>query len=229
MLLEAKSLTKSFHRGRVKAVDGVSFSLKKGETLGVIGESGSGKSTLAKLVMKLAAPDSGEIYFDGKNLARASAADLKIFRRKAQIIFQDPFLSLDPRWKVSEILAEPFFVNGFKDKEAIREKVKQLLFSVELNESFLGRAPRELSGGECQRIAIARAISVEPDLVVCDEPVSALDVLVQAQILNLLLKLQKEKGVSYLFISHDLRVVAHMSDRVLVMKGGKAALQNTLQ
>lgn len=203
MLIEAKNLRKYFKNGRVKAVDDVSFSIEKGRTLGVVGESGCGKSTLAKLVVELLEPDSGEILWEGKT---------------RQIIFQQPFLSLDPRMTVSDILKEPFLIHSVKNKVFLERKVIELLGLVDLNPSFLNRLPRFLSGGECQRVAIARALAVEPELLVCDEAVSSLDVISQIQILNLLLRLQREKGMAYLFISHDPKVVRHMSDEILVMK-----------
>ncbi len=220
MFLEAKNLRKSFGDGRVRAVDGVSFSLGKGRTLGVMGESGSGKSTLAKLVLRLLPLDSGEIFFEGQRIDSLKEKGLKYFRKKVQVVFQDPYLSLDPRMTVREILAEPFLINGQRGRNSLNKKVSGLLTSVELPEAFVSRLPHELSGGECQRVAIARAISTDPELIICDEAVSALDLLVQAQILNLLLKLQNETGMSYIFISHDLRVVRHMSDEILVMKDG---------
>jgi len=221
MILEAKDLTKSFKKGRVKAVRGVSFSLEKGCTLGVVGESGSGKSTLVKILMRLLDADKGEIYFKGVEIGRLKGNSLQEFRKKAQIIFQNPYLSLDPRMTVEEILREPFLLSGKKDKHFLEEKVLALLSQVELAPSVAQRFSRELSGGECQRIAIARAISRDPELLVCDEPVSSLDNLVQAQTLNLLLKLQKEKGVSFIFVTHNLRVARHMSDEVMVMKEGE--------
>lgn len=212
MILEAKNLYKSFNAGRVRAVEDVSLKIEKGKTLGILGESGSGKSTLAKLLLFLLEPDRGEICFEG---------DLRGFRRRVQAVFQEPYSSLDPRMKVKDILKEPFLIRGERDSKALDEKVEELLRRVELSPAFGAKISRQMSGGECQRIAIARAISTEPELVICDEPVSSLDVLVQVQILNLLLKLQKEKKISYLFISHDLRIIRHMSDEVLVMKDGR--------
>ena len=206
MLLEAKHLKKSYRRGQVRAVDDVSFSLNKNETLGIVGASGSGKSTLAKLILKVVPMDAGEILYEGASIGA---------------IFQDPFLSLDPKMNVRQILEEPFRIAGQNDRIFLEKKTKTLLSAVELPETLLFRLAHQLSGGECQRVAIARAISREPELIICDEPVSSLDTLIQAQILNLLLRLQKEKGVSYFFISHDQRVVRHMSDRVLVMEDGK--------
>lgn len=206
MLLTVENLHKSYPERNVKAVSGVSFSLDRGKTLGVVGESGSGKSTLAKLILGLERPDEGQIYFRGK---------------KMQAVFQHPAQSLNPKMRVREILSEPFLIQGGYDRRLIEKKSVELLDSVELPAHYLNRFPRQLSGGECQRVAIARAICLFPELIVCDEPVSSLDLLVQAGILNLLLKLQKETSVSYLFISHDPAVVRHMSDAVLVMESGK--------
>ncbi len=219
-MLEAKGLVKTY-KGRVRALAGVSFALGKGETLGVVGESGSGKSTLAKIALRLIEPDAGEVFFRGERVTGKSERALRDFRRNVQIVFQDPYLSLDPRQDVRAILEEPLRLAGMKHRETLARRTVELLETVELEPRFLARRPRELSGGECQRIAIARALAVGPSILVCDEAVSALDVLVRAQILNLLLRLQKERGMSYLFISHDLRVVRHMSDRVLVMKDGE--------
>lgn len=218
-LLKADGLEKSF--GALKAVDGVSFEISANETLGLVGESGSGKSTLAKCLLRLTDTDAGSLHFEGADITRGSGPALKAFRRGVQIIFQEPHASLDPRMPVGELLAEPLRLTGVKERVAIEEKVQKLLASVELPAGTASRHPRHLSGGEAQRVAIARALAVEPRLIVCDEIVASLDVIVRAQILNLLLKLQQEKGVSYLFISHDLRVVRHLSDRVLVMKDGR--------
>jgi ABC-type glutathione transport system ATPase component len=221
MFLEALHLKKSFCRGAVRAVRDVSFALDRGKTLGVVGESGSGKSTIAKIILRLLAPDAGEILFEGARVDQMKKAALKDFRKKVQVVFQDPGLSLDPRMKVADILKESYRIRGIRQKRLLDQKVEALLAQVELPEYFSARFPHELSGGECQRVAIARAISTDPELVVCDEPVSSLDVLVRAQILNLFLKLQKDRGVSYLFISHDLGVIRHLSDEILVMKGGE--------
>lgn len=220
MLFEVRDLKKTYNRGKLKAVDGVSFSVERGQTLGIVGESGSGKSTLAKLSLRLIKPDSGDVLFEGKSLIHASRAELKNFHRQVQVVFQEPFASLDPRMTVADILREPYLIHGEKNKPLLKEEVAQLLKSVELNDHFLARRPHQMSGGECQRVAIARTLSTNPALIVCDEAVASLDVVTQAQILNLLLKLQKDKKVAYLFISHDLKVVRHMSDNVLVMKDG---------
>ena len=221
MLLEVKGLKKYFKTTKVQAVDEVSFSIGQAETLGVTGESGSGKSTLAKLIMKLMPPDEGSIRFEGHDISQSGKKELKSFRKKVQIVFQEPYHSLDPRMSVEDILKEPFILNGQKDKEDLGRRAEELLRAVELPGQFRFRLPRHLSGGECQRVAIARAISLEPRLIICDEAVSSLDAIVQAQILNLFLKLQREKGISYLFISHDLKVVRHMSDHVIIMRDGQ--------
>ena len=187
-------------------MDGVSFCLERGRTLGVVGESGSGKSTLMKIVLKLLRPDEGEVLYEGK---------------KVGAIFQDAALSLNPKMTVGDSLKEPLIINGQTAKFFLDQRIAELLSAVELPSNFAFRYPAELSGGECQRVSIARAVSLRPELIVCDEPVSSLDLIAQAQVLNLLLKLQKEYQVSYLFVSHDLRVVRHMSDDVLVMKDGQ--------
>jgi peptide/nickel transport system ATP-binding protein/oligopeptide transport system ATP-binding protein len=217
-MLEARGLVKRFPSRHVTALDGVSFRLEKGKTLGIVGESGSGKSTLAKIALGLLRPDAGEVFFEGEPVFALGGGALKRFRRRVQAVFQEPFLSLNPRMKVGEILKEPFEIHGLAGGD--REGIARLLRAVELDPGFASRYPRELSGGECQRVAIARALSLDPAVIVCDEAVSALDALVQVQILNLLLKLQEERQVSYLFISHALKVVRHMSDDVLVLKDG---------
>lgn len=221
MLLEAKNLKKYFKTTKVQALDRVSFSLGRAETLGIAGESGSGKSTLAKLILRLIPPDEGQVLFEGNDISRLRKNDLKDFRKKIQIVFQEPYHSLDPRMRIEDILKEPLMLNGQKEKKDLDRKVSGLLKIVELSDGFRSRLPHQLSGGECQRVAIARAISLEPRLIVCDEAVSSLDAIVQAQILNLFLILQREKRISYLFISHDLRVIRHMSDRVIIMRDGQ--------
>jgi len=220
MLFEVKNLTKTFKKNGVKAVREASFCVEEGKTLGIIGASGSGKSTLLKLILRLMRADQGEIYFEGERIDRLPEKKLKGFRSKSQIIFQDPYLSLDPRMKVAEILREPFLISGEKDANFIREKINSLLISVGLSVIFLARYPHELSGGECQRIAVARAISLNPKLLLCDEAVSSLDVVTKIQILNLLLALQKRLHLSLIFVSHDQRAVRHMSDEVRMMKDG---------
>lgn len=220
MLLEARNLKKYFKNGRVKAVDGVSFSIRAGQTVGIVGESGCGKSTLAKLATRLLRPDEGALFLEGRSVDSSEGKGLRDFRRKVQIIFQNPLSSLDPRMRVETILKEPFWIQSRTPQGLLDRKVDALLEVVELNLKLRRRFPHQLSGGESQRVAIARALALEPQLLVCDEAVSSLDAIARAQVLNLLLKLQKETDVAYLFISHDLRLVRHMSDEVLVMKDG---------
>jgi oligopeptide/dipeptide ABC transporter ATP-binding protein len=225
-LLEARNLTKHFplrrglfgsDPGAVRAVDGVSFAIEAGRTLGVVGESGCGKSTTAKLVLKLEEPTAGEIRFEGRSLQSLDAAGLRQYRRSVQAVFQDPFASLNPRMRVGAIIAEPLVTNERIDKAKASERVAALLDMVGLPARSADLFPHEFSGGQRQRIAIARSLALSPKLVVLDEPVSALDVSIRAQILNLLVDLQRDLGLAYLFISHDLAVVRHVSDRVGVM------------
>jgi len=207
--------------GVIKAVDGVDLWIRKGKTLGLVGESGCGKSTTSRLILRLIDPDSGKIIFDGKDITKISQNDLRPIRQKMQIIFQDPFSSLNPRMSIGDAIGEGLRVIGIRDRSERRERVRELLNMVGLSPNTIDNYPHQFSGGQRQRIVIARALSVNPSFIVCDEPVSALDVSIQAQILNLLKELQERFSLSYLFISHDLNVVGYMSDEVAVMYRGK--------
>ncbi len=208
-------------RGEIRAVDGVSLQIDRGEALGIVGESGSGKSTLGRLVLRLIEPTSGEIRFAGEDLRQARGARLRQLRRDMQIIFQDPFGSLNPRMRVLDIVAEPLIIHTTLDARRRAERVNELLRAVGLEESAAGRYPHEFSGGQRQRVGIARALALRPRFIVADEPVSALDVSVGAQIVNLLAQLQRELGLTYLFISHSMPLVRYLATRIAVMHRGK--------
>ena len=222
VLLEAKDLTKTFKapNGQVQAVTDVSLQIYKGETLSLVGESGCGKSTLGRLLIRLIEPDSGSVRFGTTELTELKKKELRLFRRHMQLIFQDPYASLDPRFTIAKSICEPLCAAGYSQKEQ-QEMVLDLAQKTGINPEHLGRYPHQFSGGQRQRVGIARAIALRPELVVCDEPVSALDVSIQAQTLNLLKQLQRELGLTYLFISHDLSVVHYISDRVCVMFLGR--------
>jgi oligopeptide transport system ATP-binding protein len=240
VLLHVDSLVKHFpiyrgvfqrQVGAVRAVDGVSFDVYKGETLGLVGESGCGKSTAGRTILQLYTPTAGKVEFEGVNLVSLKGEQLRQLRRKMQMIFQDPYASLNPRMTVGDIVAEPMLVHGTVAPKDVQSRVRQLLERVKLSPDFASRYPHEFSGGQRQRIGIARAVALNPSFIVCDEPISALDVSIQAQVVNLLEDLQKEFGLTYLFIAHDLSMVRHISDRIAVMYLGiiaELADHNTL-
>lgn len=224
VLLEVKNLKKYFKtpRGLLHAVDDVSFSLERGKTLGIVGESGCGKSTTGRTILRLEEPTDGEVWFEGKNITHAGKGEMRDLRRNMQLIFQDPFSSLDPRQTISEAIEEPLKLTGkYKDKDERFLRVLELMKTVGLAERLVNTYPHELDGGRRQRIGIARALAMEPKFIVCDEPVSALDVSIQAQILNLMKEIQHEMNLTYIFITHDLSVVNHFSDDIAVMYLGR--------
>ena len=223
-ILEVKNLTKYFKtkRGMLHAVDDISFKLERGKTLGLVGESGCGKSTTGRTILRLIEPTSGEIIFEGKDINKLNSRELRHARKDMQLIFQDPYSSLDPRKTVNQLISEPIVTNKIlKTKAEVEERVAELMATVGLAPRLFNSYPHELDGGRRQRIGIARALAMEPKFIICDEPVSALDVSIQAQILNLLKELQGELGLSFLFITHDLSVVNHFSDEIAVMYLGK--------
>ena len=228
-LLEVRHLSKEFSRRKglfgkgavVRAVDDVSFSIEKGETFGLVGESGSGKTTTGRCILRLIEPSGGEVLFDGRDVLKLSRGDLRRARRDMQIVFQDPYSSLNPRMRVSDIVEEPLIIHKLGSKAERRERVRQLFGLVGLNPDHLQRYPHEFSGGQRQRIGLARALALNPSLIIADEPVSALDVSVQAQVVNLLMELQARLKLTYLFIAHDLRLVEHICNRVAVMYLGR--------
>lgn len=208
-------------RGVVKAVDDVEFEIKRGQVLGLVGESGSGKTTLGRSILRLIEPSAGEVYFEGQDILRLAPRDFRMIRRRMQIVFQDPYATLNPRMQIKQIIAEPLHFHKMVSPNKVTSRVIELLAQVGMEAYFMYRYPHEFSGGQRQRIAIARALSMEPDFIVADEPVSALDVSVQAQIINILLRLQKKMKLTILFISHDLAVVESIADRIAVMHEGK--------
>ncbi|WP_305954156.1 MULTISPECIES: ABC transporter ATP-binding protein [Paenibacillus] len=230
ILVDVNNLKKHFSKGKdmwgrdtsvLKAVDGVSFQIRQGETFGLVGESGSGKSTVGRCLLRLYDYTDGEVSFDGQPLSKLGEKQLKPFRRRIQSIFQDPYSSLNPSLSVLDLISEPMKIHGIHEGEERKEAVAALLEKVGLKREHLYRFPHEFSGGQRQRISIARALSVRPEFVVCDEPISALDVSVQAQVVNMLEDLQSEFGLTYLFVAHDLSMVRHISDRIGVMYGGR--------
>ena len=236
-LIEVRDLIKEFpikgsylvrrQLGAVHAVDGVTFDVRRGETFGIVGESGCGKSTTARLLLRLLEPTSGSVRFDGREIATLKAGEIKPLRREMQMIFQDPYASLNPRKRVGQIVGDPLKRQGVASGSELRRQVQELLERVGLSSEHYNRFPHEFSGGQRQRIGIARAVSLKPKLVICDEPVSALDVSIQAQIVNLLDDLQDEFGLAYLFVAHDIGVVRHISDRIAVMNEGKIVEQGS--
>jgi len=222
-LVEARGLVKEYARedGVSRVVDGVSFAIREGETLGLVGESGSGKSTVARMLLRLIEPTAGEVLFEGEVLPAAGSARMRGLRRRMQIVFQDPYAALNPRMRVRQILAEPFAIHRERPAEGMEARLRELLGSVGMEAPALGRYPHEFSGGQRQRINIARALALRPRFLVLDEPVSALDVSVGAQVINLLRDLQRELGLTYLFISHSMPLVRYLCDRVAVMQRGR--------
>jgi ABC-type microcin C transport system duplicated ATPase subunit YejF len=220
VLVEARDLVKEYGAGR-RVVDNVSFEIRRGETLGLVGESGSGKSTVARMLLRLVEPAAGEVRYEGRNLLAEGPRQMREMRRRMQIVFQDPYAALNPRMRVREVLAEPFAIHGRGLEEGLETRLAEMLRTVGMDGSALERFPHEFSGGQRQRINIARALALKPEFLVLDEPASALDVSVGAQVVNLLRDLQREHGLTYLFISHSMPLVRYLCDRVAVMEQGK--------
>ncbi len=229
-LIEVRDLTKYFPvragvlqrvQGWVKAVDDISLTIRAGETLGLVGESGCGKTTVGRTILRLIEPTSGQVFFEGRDMMTVKGPDLKAMRREMQIIFQDPFSSLDPRSQIGDIIGEVLYVHGMRNRNERYQRVQEIMHTVGLSEDHIRRYPHEFSGGQRQRIGIARALALRPKFIVCDEPVSALDVSIQSQVLNLLHELQREFNLTYLFIAHNMSVVEHISNRVAVMYLGE--------
>jgi ABC-type glutathione transport system ATPase component len=220
VLVGAQSLVKEYGAGH-RVVDGVSFDIRRGETLGLVGESGSGKSTVARMLLRLVEPSSGRVRYAGHDLRAMRGRQMRAMRRRMQIVFQDPFAALNPRMRVRDILAEPFAIHGERPAEGVATRLAEMLRTVGMEESALSRFPHEFSGGQRQRINIARALALKPEFLVLDEPVSALDVSVGAQVINLLRDLQREYGLTYLFISHSMPLVRYLCDRIAVMQRGR--------
>jgi ABC-type glutathione transport system ATPase component len=220
LLVEARGLVKEYGAGR-RVVDDVSFSIRRGETLGLVGESGSGKSTVARMLLRLVEPTSGDVRYEGRDVLGASSRQMREMRRRMQIVFQDPYAALNPRMRVRDVLAEPFAIHHEQPEGGLKTRLTEMLQTVGMDESALERFPHEFSGGQRQRINIARALALRPEFLVLDEPVSALDVSVGAQVVNLLRQLQRDYGLTYLFISHSMPLVRYLCDRVAVMQRGK--------
>ncbi|BCZ18046.1 Dipeptide ABC transporter ATP-binding protein DppF [Helicobacter sp. NHP19-003] len=226
-MLRAENLKKSY--GAFEVLKGINFTLKPQEILSLVGESGCGKSTAAKICVGMHPASGGEVFFEGKPLSKFGAKEWRAYRQSVQMVFQDPYSSLNPRWRIQDIIAEPLLLNTNLSKSERRKRVLEIMAQTGLKEEWATRYPHQFSGGQRQRVGIARALILKPKVLICDEPVSALDVSIQAQILNLLLDLQAQLGLSYLFISHDLGVVEHISDRILVMEGGVIVEEGSIE